>query len=247
MFTPAERADLRDDLIASARADARIIGAALTGSAAADREDRWSDIDLAFGVAADADLDATIADWTGRMYAAHDAVHHLDVFRGATVYRVFLLANTLQVDLAFSPAPEFGAIAPSFRLIFGTAGDPPAAKPPDAARLIGMGWLYALHARSSIKRDRVWQAEYMVSGLRDHVFALACLRSGVPATEARGIDSLPAEVTTALSGALVRSLDIAELSRAFRVGCDALLNEIRCVDAKLADRVTGAIREMANS
>jgi hypothetical protein len=26
-----------------------------------------------------------------------------------------------------------------------------------------MGWLYALHARSSIARGRVWQAEYMIS------------------------------------------------------------------------------------
>jgi len=52
MFTPQERTRLRDALVARARADERITGAALTGSASRDAEDRWSDIDLALGVAA---------------------------------------------------------------------------------------------------------------------------------------------------------------------------------------------------
>ena len=51
MFTPEERARLRSDLLDHASRDARISGAAITGSAAEEREDRWSDIDLAFGVA----------------------------------------------------------------------------------------------------------------------------------------------------------------------------------------------------
>jgi hypothetical protein len=245
MFTPEVRTKLRDDLIASAHADVRIVGAALTGSAAIGREDRWSDIDLAFGIAASADFDAAIADWTDRMYRTHDAIHHLDVFRGATLYRVFLLTNTLQVDLAFSPENDFGAIAPSFRLLFGTAIDLPASKTVTPIELIGLGWLYALHARSSIARLRVWQAEYMISGLRDHVLALACVRAGVPAREARGIDSLPIDVTSAAAGALVRSLDIAELSRAFQAACEALLVEIRHVDQELAKTLTPAIRELA--
>jgi hypothetical protein len=98
----------------------------------------------------------------------------MDVLSGATVYRVFVLASTLQVDIAFAPEAEFGAIAPTFRLIFGTAVDRAPAPAPGAAELIGLGWLYALHARSSIARGRAWQAEYMISGVRDHVLALAC-------------------------------------------------------------------------
>jgi hypothetical protein len=80
-----------------------------------------------------------------------------------------------------------------------------------------VGWLYALHVRSSIARGRVWQAEYMLSGMRDQVLALMCLRHGVSAVEARGIDNLPPEATTAVAGALVRSLDAAELMRVFLV------------------------------
>jgi len=103
-------------------------------------------------VAADAEFSEVLADWTERMYREHAAVHHVDVTRGATLYRVFLLADTLQVDLAFWSAAEFGATAPTFRLLFGTANEPQMSPAPLATELIGMGWLYALHARSSIAR-----------------------------------------------------------------------------------------------
>src|SRR3989440_42857 len=158
-------------------------------------------------------LTIRVADWTERMSGEGGAVHHLDVYLGDTLFRVFLLANTLQVDLAFWPATEFGAIGPTFRLLFGTANERPARPPPAAALLIGMGWLYALHARSSIARGRAWQAEYMVSGMRDQVLALACLRHGVPAVEGRGIDRLPPEATAAVAAGLGCSLDAAGLRR----------------------------------
>ena len=246
MFTSDDRERLRDELVSAARADERITGAALTGSAAVDAEDRWSDIDLALGLAPDADPGQVIADWTRVMYQQHSAVDHLDIALRATVYRVFLLASTLQVDVAFSPAAQFGAIAPTFRLIFGTSAQqaPPAA--PGAAELVGLGWLYALHARSSIARGRVWQAEYMISGMRDHVLALACLRHGLPAAQGRGMDRLPPAATAGMAGALVRSLDTSELARAFRVAIDALLAEAGQVDPGLAGRLRGTLRELAS-
>jgi hypothetical protein len=117
--------------VSAAYADPRITGAAATGSAVVGREDRWSDIDLAWCLAA-------------------------------------------EVDLAFWPAAEFGAIAPTFRLLFGTANERPTPPAPAATELIGPRWLYALHARSSIARSRVWQAEYMISSVRDPVLALMC-------------------------------------------------------------------------
>jgi len=245
VFTITERDRLRALLISAARADERITGVALTGSASIGAEDRWSDIDLAFGFAAGTDLGAAIAGWTAVMYADHGAVHHLDIISGATTYRVFLLANTLQVDLAFAAEAEFGANAPTFRLLSGQAVPRAQARPPDAAELIGLAWLYGLHARSSIARGRVWQAEYMVSGIRDHVLALACLRHGLPAVQGRGMDRLPADVTGPLAGALVRSLDAAELGRAFRVTTLVLLTEIGEVDAALAERLSRTLGELA--
>jgi hypothetical protein len=168
------------------------------------------------------------------MYREHRAVHHVDVVVGASVYRVFLLANTLQVDLAFSPAAEFGARAPTFRLLFGTSVEMPRGKPPAAANLIGIAWLHALHARSCIERGKVWQAEYMISAVRDHALALACLRHGLPAVQGRGFDGLPPEVRLGFEGALARTVDPDELRRAFAVAIEGLMSETRRVEPALA-------------
>jgi len=246
VFTAEDRERLRDELVSVARADVRISAAALLGSSARGREDRWSDIDVALCLACDADRTPAIADWTDRMYSEHAAVHHMDVTRGETVYRVFLLSSTLQVDVSFWAQAKFGAIGPNFRLLFGTAGKSLTAAGPSPVELVGMGWLYALHARSSIARGRVWQAEYMISAMRDQVLALACLRHGVPAVQGRGMDSLPPEVTVAVAPALVRSLDIPELKRAYAAITQALLVETERTDPRLADRLTKPLRELAS-
>ena len=159
MFTIEDRATLRSNLLERAARDRRITGAAITGSAAESREDRWSDIDLAFGVAAEAQLPDVLVDWTAPMYEEHGAVHHLDVLAGPWTYRVFFLANTLQVDLAFVTEAEFRALAPSFRLVSGKAVEPRTPPAPSIGWIIGMAWLHALHARSSIARGKLWQAE----------------------------------------------------------------------------------------
>ena len=241
MFTPEERERLRSELLERAAKDQRISGAAITGSAAASREDRWSDIDLAFGVKDAGELPNVLSDWTAHMYDQHLALHHLDVNAGAWIYRVFLLPSTLQVDLAFVPAAEFRALAPTFRLMFGEANEPQHVQPPPAATIIGFGWLYALHARSCIARGNFWQAEYMISGVRDNALALACIRHGLPAVHGRGMDLLPKEVAAQFEGSLVRQLDAAELSRCFRVAMDGLLSEIRCADEELAGRLQAAL------
>lgn len=85
----------------------------------------------------------------------------------------------------------------------------------------------------------------MISGVRDHVLALACLRHGVPAVQGRGMDRLPPAATAAIAGALVRSLAVSELARAFRVATEGLLAETGQVDADLADRLAGTLRELA--
>ena len=153
MYTPAQRDELRHELLAFARADPRITGGAITGSASMDREDAWSDIDLAFGVRRADELPAVLQDMTEHMYAHDGAIERLDVIREPWIYRVFILPTTLQVDLAFAPADAFGARAPTFRLVFGVAQEPKHVSAPIVEELIGYAWLYALHARSSIARN----------------------------------------------------------------------------------------------
>jgi hypothetical protein len=245
MFTREERACLRSSLLELAHNDQRITGAAITGSAAASREDQWSDVDLAFGVNTAANLPDVLSDWTAHMYDQHRALHHVDVLSGAWTYRVFLLPDTLQVDLAFVVDTEFRALAPTFRLMFGKANEPLHASTPLPAAIIGLAWLYALHARSSIARRRLWQAEYMISGVRDNALALACIRHGLSSVHGRGIDLLPSEVTAQFQDSLLRQLDIDELSRAFRVVIHGLIHEIRSVDKELAERLQEVLRALS--
>src|SRR5579875_2282403 len=99
VFSPEQREHIRRKLVAAARADPRIGGAAHLGSAALGLEDRWSDIDLALCLVPQANSDEVLLDWTTRLYRDHAAVANYDVRHGDILYRVFLLDNTLQVDL----------------------------------------------------------------------------------------------------------------------------------------------------
>jgi hypothetical protein len=245
MFTPEVRARLRSELLEKAATDVRICAAAITGSAASEREDQWSDIDLAFGVVDEADMGMVLSDWTNFMYSSHSALHHLDVKAGPWIYRVFILRNTLQVDLAFVSSTEFRPLAPTFWLVFGEAREERSFPAPAPGGIIGYGWLYALHARSCIERGKRWQAEYMISGMRDNVLALACLRLGLPAVHGRGFDLLPDDVLSDFEALLVRHLDRVELSRAFRAATQSLAREIAYCDPDLARRLESALTEIS--
>jgi hypothetical protein len=246
VFTAEERSHLRSELLKYATKDKRISGAAITGSAAAEKEDRWSDIDLAFGISKAEDVANVVADWTAYMYADHFALHHVDVKSGNWLYRVFFVPNSLQVDLAFVPAHDFRALAPTFRLVFGNANDPHHSPTVPADSLIGMCWLYALHARACIERGRLWQGEYMISDVRDHVLALSCVRHGLPSVHGRGMDQLPEGVRTQFENSFVKQLDKAELSRAFQVVVIGLLSEIRSVDQQLAAKLEPTLGLLTN-
>jgi hypothetical protein len=247
VFTPEERAALRTDLLARARSDPRITGGALTGSASVDAEDRWSDIDLAFGVRESVQIREVLEDFTSYMRDAHGALEHLDVLRDPWIYRVFLMPSTLQVDLAFAPATHFRARARTFKLVFGEAAEASHIADPDPRELIGYAWLYALHGRSSIARGRRWQAEYMIGLMRDQILSLACVRLGLPAREGRGADRLPDAVTQPLEAALIGGLEHADLVRAFAAATELLIREIRSYDEGLATRLTPALAALADS
>lgn len=244
IFTPEEREQVRAELVSAARNDANIAAAAHTGSAALSRLDRWSDIDLALSLKPAATYDRVVAAWTERFYQKHSAVAHVDVMRGTTLFRVFLLKNTLQVDIAFWRAEDFGAIGPNFQLIFGEANAPQASPPPNATCLIGMAWLYALHVRSSLARGRLLQAEYMLSGMRNHVLELRCLRCGVTPQQGRGLDDLPAAERHRAARCLPQSLEPAAIQRGFQNTMEALLDEIRLRNDDTERKLAGVLQEI---
>src|SRR5665213_342484 len=162
MFTPDDRDRVSTRVLDRARTDDRIVGAALTGSAAQSEQDGWSDIDLFLSVADGIDRDSVLAEWTVWIQAELGAIHHFDVAAGLAIYRVFLLPGGLELDIAFAPAAEFRARGQQFRVVFGTPAAPLHASSPDLDDLIGRGWHHVLHARASIERGKPWQAEHWI-------------------------------------------------------------------------------------
>jgi hypothetical protein len=85
--------------------------------------------------------------------------------------------------------------------------------------------IYALHARACIERGRLWHAEHYVGAVRDHAIALACLREGVNAVQARAYDDVSAETLARLDGVHVGALEASALRRALAVSLGALITE----------------------
>lgn len=245
MFTREEREQIRTALVSAAQQDPTITGAAHLGSAAANRLDDWSDIDLAVCISPGSKMEEVVGAWTSRLYRNHRAIAHCDVKRGDTLYRVFLLDNTLQVDISFWPADQFRAIGPKFRLIFGVANEPQLSAAVSTDELIGFAWLYALHVRSSIARNRLLQAEYMLSSMRNQVLALACLRQGLSTREGRGFDDLAEHQRSGFEACYPSSIDARELRRALQSTMTGLLSEIRLRDSDLALRIEPTLIEIA--
>jgi hypothetical protein len=226
VFTVEQRDALRKRVLALAADDRRIVAGAAVGSLALGGGDRFSDLDLTFAVADPEPVVEVLEDWTRRLSDELAAVPLVDLARGPTIYRVFLLPDALQFDLSLTPAARFAAAGPRFRLLFGHANAPAVSPgPPSASDLLGWGVVYGLHARACIERRRVWQAEHYVGAVRDHALSLACLRHQLPAVQARGYDDLPAHTLAEFADAHVGAVDPERLRSALRAAVRALLHE----------------------
>jgi hypothetical protein len=242
MFTVVQRELVRDTLVARARADERIVAAAAIGASASEG-DRWSDLDLTFGVAGGTPIQAVLADWTDFIAGEFDAAVLFDLPFRSVIYRVFLLPGKLQVDLSFAPAEDFGALGPRFHLLFGEAVEHPQTPPPPLQQLFGLAVHHAVRAHICIQRARLWQAEYWVHSLRDEGLALACRRRGLESSHGRGLDRLPPDVLAMWEGALTRMVSPPELQRALAVALNALLRDADDV-LPVTDWLRGELQEL---
>jgi hypothetical protein len=237
MFTVEQRDALRERVLGLAEEDERVVAGALVGSLAVDGADRFSDLDLTFGIADDVRVANVLDDWTRTLIDELDAVHLAELERGPTTYRVFLLPDALQLDLSMTPAAGFRPAGPRFRLLFGetTAGESESltpvpgdlfiSTPAVAGDIFGWGVIYALHARACIERGRRWQAEHYVGAVRDHALSLACLREGRACTQARGYDDLSAETLARFEDAHVGAVEPGTLRPALAASVRALMRE----------------------
>src|SRR5439155_19704419 len=128
MFSLEERDGARDHVLEMAASDARVVAAAVVGSLAHGTGDRWSDLDLTFGVTDEVPIGAAITDWTTRLIADVDAFVLFDLPSGETIYRGFLLPGGLQMDLSSTPASHLGSRGPRFALL---CGQPHAGQSPE--------------------------------------------------------------------------------------------------------------------
>jgi hypothetical protein len=249
VFTVEQRDALREHLLRLAEEHEQVVAGAAVGSLAVDSGDRYSDLDLTFGIADHVPIADVLNDWTRTLVDELDAVHLTDLERGPTTYRVFLLPDALQFDLSMTPGTQFRPAGPRFRLLFGetAAGDAEGTKPPVAGDLFGWGVIYALHARACIERGRVWQAEHYVGAVRDHALSLACLREGRRAVQARGYDDLSAEALARFEDAHVGAVEPDALRNALTASVRALVRE--GVDARLphADAVAQRLADLADA
>ena len=243
LFSVEERERARAHVLELAASDERVVAGAVVGSLALGDGDRWSDLDLTFAVADGTPVTTVLEDWSRALAGELDAVQLFDLPSGEAIYRVFLLPGCLQFDLSFAPSSAFTAAGPKFRLLFGTTPKAAFADPPPAHELFGHAVHHALRARFSIERDRFWQAEYWISGVRDCALSLACRRRGLPARYGRGFDDLPAEVAAGFEDALVRALERGELLRALEAAVAGLLGEADEA-RELATRVEPDLRSL---
>jgi hypothetical protein len=237
MFTVQQRDALRERVLTFAQEDERVVAGAAVGSLAVDGGgDRYSDVDLTFGVSDGVRVADVLEDWTRTLSEELDAVQLADLGRGPTTYRVFLLPDILQLDLSMTPAAQFRPAGPRFRLLFGEtaadetltpprAGDLFIATPQVARDIFGWGVIYALHTRMCIERGRLWQAEHYVGAVRDYALSLACLREGRTVAQARGYDDLSAETLAGLQDAHAGTLEPGALRSALAASVLALMRE----------------------
>lgn len=245
MFSISDREKVHQHILALAHTDARVVAGAVVGSLAHGPGDRWSDLDLTFGVVDDVPIETVLEDWTRNLVSELGATRLFDVGAGPSLYRVFVLPGCLQCDVSFTPASAFGAAGPNFRLLFGQAVEKPFAQPKPAPELLGEAVHHALRARFCIERNRLWQAEYWLRATRDHALALACQRRGLPSSYARGYDALPPEVQAKFMGCFVRSLETADLRRALNSAIAGLIEE-SVAASDLLSKVKPQLRMLMN-
>jgi hypothetical protein len=245
VFSVQERDALRERLLRLAEEDERVVAGAVVGSLAGDGGDHFSDVDLTFGVSDHVEVADVLDNWTRTLVGELDAVRLVDLARGPTTYRVFLLPGALQLDLSMTPAAQFRQAGSRFRLLFGEAAVGEfVSTSPDAEDLFGWGVIYALHARACIERGRVWQAEHYVGAVRDHALALACLREGVLAVQARGYDDLSAGTLARFEDAHIAALEPGVLRQALAASVGALLYEADEARLLHADAVAQRLVEL---
>ena len=124
MFSPQERQQILERLLAELQSNDRIAGVVVVGSAATGFEDDYSDIDLTVPVAEGAPLQSLFREWEGRIRALFPvAAHFTAEISDPEVYlHGFLLDNYLELDISFMRLADLFAKRERWRVAFDRIG-----------------------------------------------------------------------------------------------------------------------------
>lgn len=236
MFTSEFREKVREEIIANAKLDGRISSAAEVGSYARNAQDRWSDIDLTFGFDDTVSIDTILNSWTEYVSSQFSGVPILDIQRGKTIYRVFILPGCLQVDLSFTPQTGFGSAGPDFMLHYGRQDKNTQITPPNAAELYGYMVHHLVRVRICIERNRLWQAEFWLNEARNYALKLCCLFRGLKTDHGRGFDDLPSDILEPYKNSFVKQPTREEITKGLSVILSQLDNispEVNLLNGRL--------------
>jgi hypothetical protein len=222
-FTPAERDDAGELLIAAlGRQDAvgRIVR---LGSAADGTADRHSDIDLAVVVTADAEVAAVATACTQVVLATLPVFHHFSQSLGQIDFHGFLLESFLEVDIGFAHEGVLEAETAVPRV--------------DAAAKLDFIWHDVVHAAVALDRGRPRRALWYVARLRDGALELASGRLGSDVRHFKDVDDLPPETLALTDAAIPAGPAAAQIWPALRAATTAIFAEGRKTNPEVADKL----------
>jgi|WetSurSiteA1Bulk_404760.scaffolds.fasta_scaffold11372_5 hypothetical protein len=234
LFTDIERNILLECVTKIAQSDNRVSGGALVGSFASNEIDRYSDIDITFGIKPEFEPLSVLNEWTISLKSEIEIVDYFDVKRDSAIYRVILFSNGLEIDLSVVPKIDYGPISPNFKLLFGEAINRTNFLEQPLRTLIGWGWHHVLHANSAIKRLNLWQAEYWLSSLRNYIISMKCMRLGLPSAHARGADRINNFDKKVLESTLIQTLELKELYKVLMILANEYIKEVLPENINLA-------------
>lgn len=243
MFDAEERQAIRGEILDFAKFHPAFLAGAMTGSMAFDDGDQWSDIDLFFSIDDATALPAVLDEMTMMLDEQWKVVHWWDLPAPPALYRVFQLANGLEINIGVANGTEAKQRSPRFRQVFGPAFIRDESTPAiDMRQLQGFAWHHLAHANSRIARGKPWEALYWLSEARNVCLTLACIRLKLPHLHARGFDALPPSVTDPWISALPRSCSAEDLRQVWRRSVSLCLNELAVADHDLAQNLARIFR-----
>jgi predicted nucleotidyltransferase len=240
LFTPEQRQEYLDRLLAALEADDRLAGVLIVGSGATGFDDEYSDLDLVVVVADGHDPETVWQEWRDPIARLLPVVRCGDVRYGPGSYLwVVLLEGLLELDVGFVCFATLAARRARWKVAFDRSGRIEEAmrrswqeRPvPDVRaahlRAVDSIWHYLLRAVAGVKRGQPWAAVHELEQVRSAAIRLGALRLGLENKHCREVHEMPPDFLADLEQTLPRTTDAPELLRAICAASTCFFRQAR--------------------